>query len=220
MMLRPKTRAVLLLVISPGVILLLLGLLWKSLSTTPLRHLDLTLPIYLHTFATLTLTRILLAFTWLGAMRTFLPAVILSIAWLLAQRRQHAALLLGVALTGALIFNEALKLIFHRHRPGLPWSFAGLAAPPEQTFSFPSGHAFFATVLYGMLACLALQHATAALRRLNLITVAIFMPLAIGLSRIYFGMHNPTDVLAGYLAGSLWLVALILADRTLLSRRP
>ena len=188
-----------------------------SLATAPIRYVDQSLPARLQGFATLPLTRALLAFTWLGSIRTVVPAVVLIVGWLLLRHRSRSATLLGGSIFGALILNELLKLIFHRPRPGLPWSFAGLAAPPEHTFSYPSGHAFFATVLYGMLACLALQRRRSWPKAAGVLAFAIFMPLAIGLSRIYFGMHNPTDVLAGYIAGSVWLAAMIMADRAILA---
>ena len=220
MKLRPPTRAVLILILAPVLILLLLGLLATSLNTAPVSHFDRSLPIDLHAVASLPLTLILLAFTWLGAIRSVVPAVVVIVVWLLLRHRRHDAILLGVAITGALILNESLKLIFRRPRPALPFSFAGIAAPAEHTFSFPSGHAFFATVLYGMLAYLALQSPASTPRRLGLLAVAMLMPLVIGLSRIYFGMHNPTDVLAGYLAGSIWLTAVILAVPVFARRAP
>ena len=213
------SRAILILAAAPFIILLLLGLLARSLPTAPLRQLDLSLPLRLHAVASPTLTRILLAFTWLGAIRTLAPAVVLTVVWLLARGRRRPAILIGSSIAGALILNESLKLIFHRPRPALPWSFGGLAAPPEHTFSFPSGHAFFALALYGVLAYVAFERPASPQRRLGFIAVALFTALAIGLSRIYFGMHHPTDVLAGYLAGTLWLAAVIVADRSLSTRQ-
>lgn len=211
---RPPLRAVLILTAAPIVILILLSLLASSLATEPIRRFDLWLPAYLHTFASVPLTRVLLAFTWLGAIRTVVPAVALAIVWLMMRQCRRAAVLLGVAITGALILNELLKLVFHRARPALVWSLDGLAAPPEHTFSFPSGHALFATVLYGMLAWLALQQCRSGPKVTGFVTLAVFMPLAIGLSRVYFGMHHPTDVLAGYIAGMVWVAAVLMADRT------
>ena len=106
------------------------------------------------------------------------------------------------------MLNESLKLHFHRARPRVPWSIGD-----EHTFSFPSGHSLFAVVLYGTLAYLALGRGRSIAWRLGCVALATLMPLSIGVSRIYLGMHYPTDVLAGWLAGVLWLSAVGVIDR-------
>jgi membrane-associated phospholipid phosphatase len=77
------------------------------------------------------------------------------------------------------------------------------AAPP--TSSFPSGHTAAATTLYGGLAVIARTAARTGWLRLLATALAVLVPAAVGISRLYRGMHNPTDVLAGALLAIVWL---------------
>ena len=119
--------------------------------------------------------------------------------------------MLAFAVVGAFLLNESLKLHFHRARPQVPW-----AIGDEHTYSFPSGHALFAAALYGTLCYVALaRRGTTRLRQVLVLVPACVLVAGIGLSRIYLGMHWPTDVLAGWFTGSLWLVTVMAIDRTL-----
>ncbi len=171
----------------------------------PLCPLDLFLQGKIHAHPTPWLNALMLAFTGIGSIRVFGTALAIVLAGLLVRGQRHAAALLTYALSGALILNEALKLHFQRARPILPWSIGD-----EHTFSFPSGHSFFSVVLYGTLAYLALRHGAPPRR---VLPTAIFLPFAIGTSRIYLGEHYPTDVLAGWLCGLVWLATILLLDR-------
>jgi undecaprenyl-diphosphatase len=109
-----------------------------------------------------------------------------------------------VAAGGCGLINQALKLLYQRTRPDL---FAG---PFHLTsYSFPSGHAMGSIVCYGMLAFLAARLMHDARKRLALIGVAALLIFGIGLSRVYFGVHFPTDVLGGFVAGAIWLIVCI-----------
>jgi undecaprenyl-diphosphatase len=189
-------------------ILLVLTLLDHRLDLPAVQHFDLTLQARIHSFASPSLTRIMLALTWIGSIKIFLTALAVSILYRLLRHGRHDAILLAGSILGALVLNQTLKLHFHRLRPQVPWSIGD-----EHTFSFPSGHSLFSVVLYGALAWCALHRRTSPRRRLGVLTPAILMPLTIGLSRIYLGMHFPTDVLAGWLTGGLWLAAVISIDR-------
>lgn len=192
-----------------GITLLLLTLLHRQLGGTPLQHADVNLVARVHTIANPGLTRAMLALTYLGAIRIFAPALACVVLWLASRRREDEAALLGGGIAGAFVLNEALKLHFHRLRPRVPWSIGD-----EHTYSYPSGHSLFAVVLYGTLAYLALRPRVGNRRRMGVLLPALLLPLGIGLSRIYLGMHYASDVLAGWLAGGLWLVAVITVDRT------
>ena len=107
--------------------------------------------------------------------------------------------LFTIALAGAFVLNTGMKLIFAKPRPEL-WP----RLIPETSFSFPSGHALGSMVLYGVLAYL--------LSRLFPQKSSIFYGIsavvigAIGISRLYLGVHWPTDIFAGYSVGFLWLM--------------
>ena len=165
---------------------------------------------WVHGWTTPWLTRGMLALTWIGSVRIFLTSVALVVVGLVMRGRRRAAGVLGFALAGALALNETLKLHFHRVRPVVAWSIGD-----ERTFSYPSGHSLFSVALYGTLAYLAMRSGVSWRRKVSVLTPAVLLPLGIGLSRIYLGMHWPTDVLAGYAVGGFWVVVTVAVDRTL-----
>jgi membrane-associated phospholipid phosphatase len=126
-----------------------------------------------------------------------------------ARRRCEALGILFVVIV-AVIGVFAAKVFFRRARPTVPWALAF-----EQSFSFPSGHAAHAVVLYGLIAYLVAR----LVRRRAVVILAVlgaaFMALATGYSRVYLGVHYPTDVLAGFVVGTLWLLAGIFLSETL-----
>jgi undecaprenyl-diphosphatase len=111
-------------------------------------------------------------------------------------------------MAGASVLDTVLKLAFHRARPE---PYFGYVLP--ESYSFPSGHALFSFCFFTAGAALLaprLQHS--ALRWL-VWAVAASLILAIGFSRIYLGVHYPSDVLAGYAVGLIWSSVLIVGDR-------
>lgn len=119
------------------------------------------------------------------------------------EKRVASAGLL-VALGGAGVLNTILKFWFGRRRPDLPWSVVH-----EQGFSFPSGHAMTALVSYGMLAYLACRRCRGAVAATTAAAATAALILGIGVSRIYLGVHFPSDSMAGYAGGVLWLLTVI-----------
>ena len=100
----------------------------------------------------------------------------------------------------------ALKTIFHRDRPAFPKAFVHALG-----FSFPSGHAMGSLIGIGMLAYLII-HSTGKRRAAVTVGVAAtLLVLGVGFSRLYLGAHYPSDVLAGFAAGIVWLAACISA---------
>ena len=188
--------------------LLLLTVLDHHLGQPAILRADLALQGVVHGWTNPPLTSVMLALTWMGSVKIFATALALVLVLLLLWRRTHDAVLLTAAITGAFVLNETFKLHFHRARPHVPWSIGD-----EHTFSFPSGHSLFALVLYGTLAYLAWRGAHTLVRRAAILFPALLLTLAIGLSRIYLGMHYPTDVLAGFITGALWLTTVVTVDR-------
>jgi undecaprenyl-diphosphatase len=113
-------------------------------------------------------------------------------------------------MAGAVILNFVLKTSFARTRP-LPF----FDTPLPSSYSFPSGHALFALCFYGVLAWLIAAGIRSQALRISIWTVAVLLVLLIGLSRIYLGVHYPSDVIAGYAASIVWIVAVISADSIL-----
>jgi undecaprenyl-diphosphatase len=134
-------------------------------------------------------------------------AAIVAVQLFLYFHWHRATLWLVVTIIGALVLDLTLKYAFHRARP-TPF-FAAL----PRTYSFPSGHALFSFCFYGVLAGLLAGRTRSRLARVLIWTLAGLLVAAIGLSRIYLGVHYPSDVIAGYLAASLWVSALLILDR-------
>lgn len=141
-------------------------------------------------------------------------------------RHHISVLLLWIALLGGRLLSAELKAIFDRPRPEpLSWDLAIFGSPIDfpASPSFPSGHAVTSVILFGTLAYLVVRlEPTVALRRLTLVVAALLI-LLIGLSRVYLGVHYPSDVLAGYLAGFVWATFAAFATelmRYLVYRKP
>jgi undecaprenyl-diphosphatase len=119
--------------------------------------------------------------------------------FLLLDRKRRAAAFVAVASIGALAASVLLKELYDRPRPDLV---------PHGSFvytsSFPSGHSMLSAAVYLTLA--ALLGRTQARRRVRayLLLWALFIAAAVGVSRVYLGVHWPTDVLSGWTAGALW----------------
>jgi undecaprenyl-diphosphatase len=152
------------------------------------------------------LTRVLAAELWY----VHLGAVLLGVILLWARERRFEAAGLLVSLGLAVVGVVVAKLVFQRPRPDVPWALAF-----ERSFSFPSGHAAHAVVLYGMAAYLASR----LTRRYRAGAVAVFSAVVLiagtGWSRVYLGVHYPTDVAAGFAVGGIWLLAGILTTELL-----
>jgi undecaprenyl-diphosphatase len=143
----------------------------------------------------------MLLLTTLGAPEILIPLIILIAGTLLYLRRWIDALGLVLAGGGAGLINQLLKSDFQRTRPDL---FQG---PLHLTsYSFPSGHSMGSIAVYGMLAFLAIRLLKHRLSKIAVGVVAALLILGVGLSRVYFGVHYPTDVLGGFIAGAIWLV--------------
>lgn len=113
-------------------------------------------------------------------------------------RRRLEVLGLSMAVGGALLLSQLLKISFHRHRPELPW------LTSASGYSFPSGHSLISMALYGFLAYLVFRnsHWPGPGRVLGI--GLILLPVLIGISRVYLGVHYPSDVLAGWAVGLAW----------------
>jgi undecaprenyl-diphosphatase len=129
-------------------------------------------------------------------------AVIAVAASALAWRRWREPLLVAVAVAGEVGIFLLITLLVDRPRP--PVRHLDQAPP---TSSFPSGHTAAAIALYGALAVLASQRARSALVRGVALALAVLVPVLVALSRVYRGMHFPSDVLGGALLGTAWLLA-------------
>jgi membrane-associated phospholipid phosphatase len=144
--------------------------------------------------------QVMLTFTTLGDAIVIGIFIALAAFGLWRAGRWIDAVGLILAAGGAGALNEVLKLTFQRVRPSLfPGPFH------LTTYSFPSGHAMGSLACYGMLAFVGIRLLRSRPSKLLLGLAAVLLVLGVGLSRVYFGVHYPTDVVGGYIAGAIWL---------------
>ncbi|MEG3193330.1 phosphatase PAP2 family protein [Lysobacter sp. D1-1-M9] len=144
------------------------------------------------------------AFVWIseaGYLNGVVPLDIALVLVLTFLRRFREATFAAIALGGSALLNMATKLAFARERPSL-WE----SIMPEITFSFPSGHAMGSATLAWVLVLLAWQ------TRWHWPVIALAVPfvLLVGFSRVYLGVHFPSDILAGWAAASAWAAVVYL----------
>ncbi|WP_427913006.1 phosphatase PAP2 family protein [Ramlibacter sp. MMS24-I3-19] len=128
-------------------------------------------------------------------------AALLAIG-LLSARQRHWVPLLLAAVPGGLVLNAVVKLGFERARPAFDHPLVHLT-----TYSFPSGHAAGATVWWGFVLALWCTRERSAAARTAGAIVAVALVGITALSRVYLGAHYPSDVLAGIVEGTFWLLA-------------
>jgi undecaprenyl-diphosphatase len=153
-------------------------------------------------------TRVLYCATTLGSPIVLLPATIAVSLVFLHLRRIRAAILLTVTMAGVTLLSWLLKLLFRRPRP-VP--FFGITMP--STYSFPSGHSLGAFCFYGALAALVTARLRSQWLRAVVWAVAVVIIVVVGFSRLYLGVHYPSDVIGGYATGFVWVLAVASADR-------
>ena len=165
------------------------------------------------TLRTPELDQIMYALTYLGSVRTILAlAAVVAIVALLAGRYTDVVLLI-LALVASELFVLATKTLVARPRPPLED-----ARIVQTGFSFPSGHAALAAAFYGTLAYLLIRALRWDALKVVVGSVAALLVVAIGISRIYLGVHYPTDVLAGWTLGVFWLAVIVVTEHVWAAR--
>ncbi|MFN8476608.1 MAG: phosphatase PAP2 family protein [Kouleothrix sp.] len=157
--------------------------------------------LWLHGYWTPATSQLMLLLTTMGDPVVLVPLLGVVACFLLACGRWLDAAGLLLAGGGSGLLNLLLKEIFQRVRPSL------IDGPLHLTsYSFPSGHSMGAIACYGMLAYIGIRLLRNIRTRTALGLAATILIVSIGVSRVYFGVHYPTDVLGGFLAGLIWLV--------------
>ncbi|ABW28724.1 phosphatase PAP2 family protein [Acaryochloris marina] len=173
--------------------------------------LDTQILLAIHHFHTPTLDRLMVLVTYLGEPLILFPFTLAMGGILLWQKRRQEALGFVIAIGGSLGLNIWLKELFARHRPAL-WDQI-LQVP---FYSFPSGHAMVSLVFYAVLVYGLIRQFRSF--RLLMVAVGTSLIATIGFSRLYIGVHWPTDVVAGYAAGLVWLAVCLIFQSLLLAR--
>jgi undecaprenyl-diphosphatase len=185
-----------------AVFLVLFAALAEEMLEGDTRQFDDAVRLFVHAHSSTELTAVMQFLSIIGS-----PSVVTLIAaascialWFVGHPRR--AILIGVTLAGGSLLMWVLKIAFHRHRPD-PFFNSRLPS----SYSFPSGHAMLSFCLCLTAAALFSTSRKSRLVRITIWTFWVSLSGAIGYSRIYLGVHYPSDVLAGYLAALVWSLA-------------
>ncbi len=151
----------------------------------------------IHSHASPVLTSLAVLVTDLGGASVVIPAVIVAAAVLYKLGHRRQAVFLGLSTAGTAVLNVLLKVVFHRQRPAL---FHHLVT--ENDFSFPSGHAMITSAI-AFSVILILWNTR---YRWYSLVFGIGYVVLVGLSRLYLGVHYPSDVIGGWVVSFLWVL--------------
>ncbi len=223
----PRRNVVVGTVILATLVCLLVFVALASVALQPgVPSIDLSLSSRLHEIASPAMDQLLSVITDLGSTGVLILVALVAAVALELRGKRAQALFVVLAVVATLALNGLLKLIIARPRPESEW--AGIASGT----SFPSGHSMNAFVVYVALALVAWQLWG---RRVGIVALvlALMLATAVGVSRIYLGVHWPTDVMGGFVAGILcllivggavlgvrWIVRSSSTERTPPSRSP
>ena len=138
-------------------------------------------------------------FSALGGVAVLSLLTLIVAGYLALKRHLRTMLFLLISVAGGVMVSSLAKIFFDRPRPTL--------VPSESivyTASFPSGHSMMAAVTYLTLAALLARIEPRDAVKLYFLLVAIFLTIGVGISRVYLGVHWPSDVVAGWAAGAAW----------------
>lgn len=178
------------------------------------RYFDDTTRAAVHQLASPALTLAMRGISFLGSTVFLILATAAIVLWFATRGWRREAILLTITMLGAALLNTTLKLAFKRPRP-VP--FFNLL-PPE-SYSFPSGHSLASCCFFGALAAILSAHIAGRKLRAAIWIAATAMFLLIGFSRIYLGVHYTTDVMAGFAAALIWIMAVRFVETQLARRR-
>jgi len=185
----------------------------KQVTSQDLLSFDKTIISFVQSFISDRLTKWVLKLTELGSAR-FISIVLIIISFLLIRRKKYSLAIFIIATNGiGALLNKLLKWFFKRERPDI------LPVIMEKGFSFPSGHSMGSIIFYGSIAFITIYLVHSTWGKMVSCLVLSITILLIGVSRIYLGVHYPTDVVGGFSIGLAFLVLCILVYRYYIERR-
>lgn len=146
--------------------------------------------------------------TALGGWPLLLVFTLVLASYFLIRGKRSDAILLATSVVGVAVLGSALKALFDRSRPEIVPHLTSFA-----NASFPSGHSASAAAVYFTLAAMLSRNAERPRERLFIALVAVGLVALVGFSRVYLGVHYPTDVLAGWSFGAAWASLVLLGAR-------
>lgn len=202
---RDASRSLMVSLACSVIFLLLFTWISSAVFADKLERFDIGVRMRVHDFFSPDVTKFMLLTTSLGSISFLTVLFIIIVGIWLALGMKRPAVWLMIAVGGSIILDTSLKLAFHRPRP------AAFVGADPRTYSFPSGHALSSFCFYGVLAGLICSRIESRGIRIAVWTAAAALIFAIGLSRVYLGVHYPTDVIAGYIAAAAWVSTLLVA---------
>jgi len=175
-----------------------------KLQANELKHFDYTVIEKIQSHISPEFTAVMKFITFFGGKTWTVTAVLVSALLFALYKKRYAVYMILTCGFGA-VFNLLLKDWFHRERP----NFYQLIV--ESGYSFPSGHSMSSFILYSAIAVLLAKISKRTIVDTMIIVLFVFLVLAIGISRIYLGVHYPSDVVAGFAAGGFWVCLCTLA---------
>lgn len=148
--------------------------------------------------------------TALGGVAVLTLVTLSVVAYLILLRKYHAMWLVVGASAGGLILSSALKHWVARERPGVV-----IHLQTVYSYSFPSGHSMMSSAIYLTLGSLLARFVPERRAKVYFLVLSLILTFLIGVSRVYLGVHYPTDVLAGWTAGLVWALICWLVARFL-----
>lgn len=152
-------------------------------------------------------------FTALGSTGVLTVTVLAIAGFLVMTHKSHAALLVLVSVTGGVLISQTMKWAYARPRPDLVPHGAEVF-----TASFPSGHSMMSAVVYLTLGALLARTQRDHAVKIYILTIAVMLTMLVGASRVYLGVHWPSDVLAGWTLGGVWALLCLAAMQWLQAR--
>jgi membrane-associated phospholipid phosphatase len=147
-----------------------------------------------------TMTDVMVAASGFGSTPSLVVIALAVAAWLAWRGRRADSWLVVLGSAGVLLLGPVLKVLVERPRPELREHVVAV-----DSWSYPSGHSLNSMAVLGLLTVLAIRERPGAARRVLLGAVGGLLVLMVGFSRVYLGVHWPSDVLAGWLIGALWI---------------
>jgi undecaprenyl-diphosphatase len=165
-----------------------------------IEHFDTTIIAFIQSWISPDLTAIMKGITFFGSKQWITISIFVVSLWLWLKKERLYAWFFALMVSLGSGFNYLLKQIFERKRPDIQ------PLIHEKGFSFPSGHSMASFLLYGGVAYLLFTLLDHKAARLMGTAAACLFILMIGISRIYLGVHYPSDVIGGYAAAAIWLI--------------
>ena len=183
------------------------GLCTDELLESELDRFDIHILNLVQNFICPRLTSVMKMVSYLGSFEVLSLVLALSLIILFSKKKYAEGITLITAIAGSYLLTELLKHTFHRERPDLNILIS------QTGYSYPSGHSMVSFACYGMLVYLFFSLTNSKLLRFFVLIFFSIIVGSIGISRIYLGVHYPSDVISGYSAGGVWLIICLMGLR-------